>query len=307
MNVAADWGVPGGSPRAPVSGDYARVSGGTVTVAEGEGAGVNMWLVGNNAPGTTQLNLINGSIGSLSVNAAQYSVYTAASASVQVTGRVTDTGYIKLGGVHAAPDTLNLTLSPFSTFASNGAVTVLNGSKLLEGGGAHSSFENDGTITTSGASVLKFGSTVTGTGTISDNAAATGGGSKIEFGGGVGSGQTINLNAGILQLDKPMAFHATIAALNASAAPVDGPTSGLGNGAIVLEHTGADSAIFSANELVLKDAGVTVADLHFSGLATIGTAQLWVGREADGSTVVTGYALPESHALHVSAMPTLLS
>jgi len=306
MNVAANWGNPGGSPKAPRSGDTARITGGTVMVM-GEGVGVNVILDGIGSANEPTLNLKDGSIGSIAVNAQQYSFYTSAHGKVEVTGRVTGMGGIKLGAIHAAADTLVMTELPYSTFVNQGAVSVLNGSALLESGGQHSSFENDGVITTSGASTLKFGSTVTGEGTISDSAVATGGGSRIEFGGGVGSGQTINLNAGTLQLDKPMAFHATIAALNASAAPVYGPTSGLGNGAIVLEHTRADSAIFSADELVLKDAGVTVADLHFSGLAKTGTAQLWVGREADGSTAVTGYAVAESHALYVSAMPTLLS
>ena len=84
-------------------------------------------------------------------------------------------------------------------------------------------------------------------------------------------------------------------------------TPSLADGAIVLEHTYADSAVFSGTELVLRHAQATVADLHFSGLPSNGKAQLWVGREADGSTAVTGFALPGSHAVHVSTVPVLLS
>ncbi len=106
-----------------------------------------------------------------------------------------------------------------------------------------------------------------------------------------------------------MRFHATVAPTT-TAVPLlgnDPSTPSLADGAIVLEHTYADSAVFTGTELVLKHAQVTVADLHFSGLPTDGTAQLWVGREADGSTAVTGFALPGSQAVQVSTVPVLLS
>jgi cytochrome c5 len=74
----------------------------------------------------------------------------------------------------------------------------------------------------------------------------------------------------------------------------------------VLEHTHADSAVLSGTGLVLRQACATVADLHLSGLPSDGAARLWVGRQADGSTAVTGVALPGSQALHVSTVPVLL-
>jgi len=75
MNVAANWGNPGGSPKAPRSGDTARITGGTVMVM-GEGVGVNVILDGIGSANEPTLNLKDGSIGSIAVNAQQYSFYT---------------------------------------------------------------------------------------------------------------------------------------------------------------------------------------------------------------------------------------
>jgi len=180
---------------------------------------------------------------------------------------------------------------------------VLNGSALSETGGAGASFVNNGSIVTSGASKLSFMTAVSGTGAITDSAAATGGGSKIEFGGAVAKEQSIALNAGTLQLDQPMLFHGTVASLNTSAPPAYGPTYGVNNGTILLMHTHMDNVVASATELVLKQGATTVADLNFAGLAHDGSASLFLTNQADGSTVVSGYSLPGSVAVHMPALP----
>ncbi len=115
--------------------------------------------------------------------------------------------------------------------------------------------------------------------------------------------QSITLNAGSLQLDQPMLFHGTVANLNTSAPPAYGPTYGV-NGAILLMHTHVGNVVASATELVLKQGATTVADLNFAGLAHDGSASLFLTSQADGSTVVSGYSLPGSVAVHMPALPT---
>jgi hypothetical protein len=227
---------------------------------------------------------------------------------VLVQGNATVLG-ISEGGLREQPGYLTIQLAPHATLTNTGQLFVFNGSTFNEDGGAHSSFVNNGSVTTWGVTTFKFGTDVAGTGTITDgHAPAYLQGSKIEFGGAVGAGQKIMLDSGTLQLDKPMQFHAVIEQLNAKAPPgTPSPERWQGNGMIVLEHTKADSAFLSNTELVLKHAGAIVADLHFAGLAKDGVSQLYLASEKDGSLAFSSYALPNSQAVHVGATPTLLS
>lgn len=300
MRTGSDWS--GGA--APASGDTAIIGSGTVLV-RGEGQGVNVRLAGANGANPT-LNLQNSAVGQIELGGL---TQFAEAGTIAVTGSSSIDG-ISEGGLREQTGALTIRLGSYATLANVGTANVLNGSTLTESGGAHALFVNNGTINTSISASLKFGTEVAGTGTIVDgNGPVYLGGSTIEFARAVGAGQTITLDKGTLQIDKPMQFHATVAPTTTAASlPGGNPsTASLGDGAIVLEQTYADSALFSGTELVLKHAHATVADLHLSGLPTDGTAQLWVGREADGSTAVTGFALPGSQALQVSTVPVLLS
>jgi len=234
--------------------------------------------------------------------------YPMTNATVSVRGNSNIAG-ISEGWLRAARVTLAVNIAPEANLTNTGPIGVYSDASLAIAGSAHSSFTNNGTIDTWGsATTIKFGVDVKGTGTIVDGNNRYGQvGTKIEFGGAVGSGQNITLDSGTLQLDKPMRFNAVIDHLNTAAAPVYDPTRGITNGAIVLEHTHANHATLTATELVLKEGNVTVADLHFSSLANIGETGLFVTSEKDGSTVVSGFSLPESQAVHVGAMPTFLS
>jgi len=288
---------------APASGDTAEIDSGTVVV-HGKHQGVDFSLEGTGGAVPT-LRLQNSSVSHIQVGGGIAQFPEAGKIAVRGWASVDS---ISEGGLRAQPGDLTVKLGQYATFANVGSISVVNGSTLTEVGGPNSAFENDGSIDTWGSTNLTFGSNVTGTGTIAngdDRYGLVGG--KIEFGAGGGSGQAITLDSGTLQLDQPMQFQAVIAHLNADPAPAYDPTRGINNGAIVLASTYADNAVFSGTELVLTQGCTTVADLHFSGLPTDGTAQLWVGSEPDGSTAVTGFALPGSQELHVSATPVALS
>ncbi len=234
--------------------------------------------------------------------------YPMTNATISVLGHSSIAG-ISEGWLRAAPVSLAVNLLPWANLTNTGQIGDYNNASLVITGGAHTSFTNNGMVDTWGyGTTMKFGVDVKGTGTIVDGNNGYGQvGAKIEFGGVVGAGQKITLDSGTLQLDKPIQFHAVIDHLNTAAAPVYDPTRSMTNGAIVLEHTHATHAVLTANELVLKEGNVTVADLHFSRLANIGKSGLFVTSEEDGSTAVTGYSMPGSQAVHVSVVPTFLS
>lgn len=300
MRTGSDWS--GGV--APASGDTAIIGSGTVRV-RGEGQGINVNLAGANGANPT-LNLQNSAVGQIDLGGLTQFAETG---TIAVSGRSSIDG-IAEGGLREQTGTLTIKLGARATLANVGTAHVLNGSTLTESGAANSVFLNNGLIDTWSSASLKFGTDVGGTGTIVDGDGPFYlAGSRIEFARAVGAGQTITLNKGILQIDKPMQFHAVVAPTTKPVTLPGGDPSkpGLSSGSIVLEHTHADHALFSGTELVLKQGHATVADLHFAGLPSNGTAQVWVDRETDGSTAVTGFALPGSQALHVSNVPVLLS
>lgn len=293
MNNAANWESPASAPSAPAPGDQVRIGGGPVLVI-GEGAGVDIILTGG------ALDLIGGSIGSITVNALQYSAFTKASGTVSVTGQMTVTGGVRVGSVNAAPDTLTINEAADAVFVNQGTISVLGGSVLVESGGAHSALRNDGAIVTSGGSHITIGSDLNGVGTITDSAASKGGGSLIELGGSVGSGQSIALNSGTLQVDKPMQFHGVITDIGHTS-----PDGGLNSGAILLEHADATMALLINDELVLWGPRSFVADLQIKGVSN--ASPLYATHEADGSLAITGHALPGATELRPSPIPVHLS
>ncbi len=263
-------------------------------VAIGEAAGVFVTL------NTGTLNLIGGSVGSVAVNAAQYSAELKASGTVNITGQVTVTGNTYVGSANSATDTLAINEATDAVFINQGTISVLGGSSVTETGGARSTLRNDGAIVTSGGSHITIGSDLNGVGTITDSAAVKGDGSLIEVGGSVGTGQSIALNSGTLQIDKPIQFHGVITNLGHTSTGAN-----LEGGAIVLEHAHATMALLVNNELVLWGPSNFVADLHIKGASS--ASPLYATHEADGSLAITGYALPGATELRPSPMPIHLS
>lgn len=292
MNNASNWGSPAGPPSAPVPGDLAVIGNGPVLVI-GEGTGVNVTLTGGS------LDMIGGSIGSVAVNARQYSFGTRASGAISVTGTVTGTGGMQIGTANNAPDTLTINEFTNSMFVSQGTISVLGGSTLTEIDGAHTEFRNDAAIVTSGGSHITIRSDLSGTGTITDSAAAKGGGSLIEVGGSVGDGQSIALNSGTLQIDKPMQFHGVITSIGHTS-----PGASLNSGAIVLEHADATMALLIHDELLLWGPRNFIAALHINGASN--SSPLYATHEPGGRLAITGYSLPGATALIPSPIPVHL-
>lgn len=315
MGKAANWSGPGVGPdgQRPEAGDQLIIGGGSVFAAGPSWIGVNVTLNGLNAGGAPSLTLQNGIIGTLTVNARQYSAFTSAYGHMEIQGRSAVASGIRLGGNYAAPMTLGMNIADNSAFVNVAPLTVENGSSFSTtrdtAPGFHGvSFENHSSVVVSGGAHAVFGTKITASGTIAVTAAATDGpsngpistdGGHIEFKGSVAAGQTVAITQGTVQVDQPMLFEG---AVTLEAAPAVGAGT-LAGASMSLMGLHAATAELTAGTLFLRGAaGNLLADIRVA--APAGGA-VFVANQAD-SVSLTGYALPGASEVH-STTPVLLA
>jgi hypothetical protein len=147
---------------------------------------------------------------------------------------------------------MNIARDSSFTLNASGAWIANGGSQITLKHHAHgASFINNGDIEALGGKVT-LNAAVSGTGTFEISADANGGTGTLAFGDAVGAGETVHLNAGLLELERPMAFLAAIEDFNA-------------NGKIELVGTIATRAAYSDGTLNLFDHHRLVASLDLPG------------------------------------------
>lgn len=214
---------------------------------------------------------------------------------VNVSGNST-IGLIVEGGNRVLPGHLTINLAKgASLFDTNGAVVIR--STLVETGGVGSTFYNENSIDTWTGSHLTFGIAINGIGSFNllDKPEYGFGGSTVEFKGAVGGGQFISIDAGRVQVDKPMQFLATVTHLNGF--PKASP--GYANDAVLdLKGIHATTGQYVGNDVILFNGTTIVADIHTKASAV---PTLFATNEAGGGVSLSAYGLLGSSELHTGA------
>ncbi len=257
--------MSGASTGAPQPGDSAAVNVGRVNVKDSQAAGVQINL-GNlqNEPPSPILSLDAATIGSLALaGPPQASPHAVAQGTAIASGHDTVSSGINIefGG-----GTLTVDLEKHATLTLDGTSQIWSGSTVDIEGVKHSVLENAGTMTIDSGSV-KVDAVVRGHGLfdVAFNPGFPPFTNTLEFGAKVTAGETVNLASGILELDKPRQFLATITGFNNSAHDPTPMTNSPINPEIELVDTTVTSLQFHHNELTAIDGCHVVAKLHLVG------------------------------------------
>lgn len=311
MGNPANWEGPGVGPdgQRPAAGDQLIIRSGDVFATGPSWSGVNVLLDGG------ALTLQSGIIGTLTVNARQYSAFTSSHGQLEIQGRSAVASGTRLGAAGEAPMTLDMHIADNSAFVNIAPMTVENGSLFSAtrdaAPGFHGvSFENHSTVVVSGGAHAVFGTKITAGGTMrvaaapaegTSNGPVSADGGHIEFKGSVAASQSIDITQGTVQVDQPMLF---AGAVTLGAAPGAGAGT-LAGASLSLEGLHAATAELTDAGLFLRgEAGNLLADIHVQ--APAGGA-VYVANQADGSVSLTGYAIPGASEVHLSTTPVLLA
>jgi hypothetical protein len=200
-------------------------------------------------------------------------------ATIRAAGAVTEDGAIDVGTTaidvnQLFPAHLTVSMARDSTFTMDpGAIWFSSDGSTIDVDGPERSavFANSGTIEAFGGTV-RMNVPVTGQGSFdvrfNNNNILAG---TVEFGEDVGAGEAINLEAGLLKLDEPRTFLATINDFNAE-------------DTVELAHTKITSADYSDGVLTLFDKSRVEAQLHIAGNFT--TDQFAIENH-DGNAFIT--------------------
>lgn len=219
-------------------------------------------------------------------------------ARIRVVGAVTEDGAIEVGttGININqlfPAHLTISMAKGSSFTMGpGSIWFSSDGSTLDVNGPErtAQFVNNGTVEAFGGTV-RMNVPVTGQGTFdalfNNNNIRTG---TLEFAEDVGAGETVNLNAGLLKLDEPLNFLASIQDFNPDST-------------IELAHTKVTSADYSNGVLTLFDKHRVEARLNIVGDFT--TEQFAIANHDGNAFIRLNPSSPVSAAQSVNGVDGL--